>query len=615
MKDIIIFNGFHSDCRLIENEIVKPLLLGAANKNVNFAGFKDNDGDNISDLNPIYCELTGQYWMWKNIECDYIGFFHYRRQLLFNESNNLKSDNWGLLNYDVNSKNLEKELCIEVSNIRSIVGKYDVVLPEKWNVQNAGSKSMYDHYLKTDKLNIKDLDKAVEIVKRDYPHFKEIIQKSMNSKEGYFTNIFVMKKEIYNKYCEWLFPILFETYESIDDKYYNTQEYRSVGYIAEWLFNLYFNYLFETNKQIKSIHLKRTMLQGDYINIEPIIRENKKSIPIVLCGDENYVKYMMTATQSIYENKGENIYLDLIFFTDKFSQETKNKIKHSLRNKIDISIRIVEVEQFKNDKMYAHINFLTMYRLKIHEILEQYDKVIYLDSDLIVKSDISELYDIDLDDKPLGATPCFGFKCMYAIDLECDAKVYDSRLRSYMREYVEIKDKNIDSYFNAGVLLLNLDYLRKDGFGKKFEEYYNRKKRNLLYMDQDILNYIYQGNYVDISGQWNFGTVSEHDQQNHMPAIVKMDYDKLKKNYKIVHYIGGAKPWNYVEDEYSFEFWNYARNTLWYESILLRLQKEENSQKLGLLYRVYNKTPRKIRKIIRAIVPNKTKVRLLRRIR
>ncbi len=574
MKDVLIFSGFHSDCRLIENGVVKPLLLGAEENSLKYNGFKDNLGEHISELNPIYCELTGQYWMWKNVESEYIGFFHYRRQMLFMEdATDIDNDMWGLVNYDVNDEDLVDKLGLDEENIRKIVKNYDLILPEKWDVTNDNSESMYHHYSKTDKLNIDDLDKAVEILLRDYPDYADTVEKSMNDVDGYFTNIFVMKKELYNEYCEWLFPILFETYEHVEDKYYNVQEYRTMGYIAEWFFNIYMNHIQIERPELNVKHLKRTMVKGEYTNLTPIKVEGKKSVPVVLCGDEYFLAYMMTTVQSMYENKDKNTYLDVIFLTNSFGVASKNSIKRYSDDMEDISIRVIELVDFQNDKMYAHINFLAMYRLRIHEILKQYDKVVYLDSDLIVKGDITELYEFDLENSPIGATPCHGFKSMYARNIPADSRAYHGNLRDYMKYYVEIKDENVDKYFNSGVLVLNLDYLRKDNFTEKLEEYYNSKDRNLIYIDQDILNYVYQDEYKKIDSEWNFVTISVNDQQTHMPAIVKKEYDKLKKTHKIVHFIGGIKPWDDMEGHfsvYSQDFWKYARNIPWYEIICRR---------------------------------------------
>ena len=83
--DIRIFIACHKPTYVPENPIFYPVQVGTAltEKRLEHMAYRDNEGDNISGKNPDYCELTAQYWAWKNIDCDYYGFFHYRRYLTF----------------------------------------------------------------------------------------------------------------------------------------------------------------------------------------------------------------------------------------------------------------------------------------------------------------------------------------------------------------------------------------------------------------------------------------------------------------------------------------------------------------------------------------------------
>ena len=83
--DIRIFIACHKPTYVPENSLFYPVQVGAAltNKRFEHMAYRDNEGEHISEKNPDYCELTAQYWAWKNIDCDYYGFFHYRRYLTF----------------------------------------------------------------------------------------------------------------------------------------------------------------------------------------------------------------------------------------------------------------------------------------------------------------------------------------------------------------------------------------------------------------------------------------------------------------------------------------------------------------------------------------------------
>ena len=160
---IKILIAYHKPSSLLKSEIFEPIFVGSELKNDDWLlnnAVADNKGNNISNKNESFCELTAQYWAWKNCDCDYIGFMHYRRHLNF--SDKIYDENvWGLIEDEVLNKNYIKKYSLEAQNIKNLVEKYDIVTVKPWNVQNAGSKNNYDHYKNSDKkLKIKDYDKA-----------------------------------------------------------------------------------------------------------------------------------------------------------------------------------------------------------------------------------------------------------------------------------------------------------------------------------------------------------------------------------------------------------------------------------------------------------------------
>ena len=99
--DIRIFIACHKPTYVPENSLFYPVQVGAAltNKRFEHMAYRDNEGEHISEKNPDYCELTAQYWAWKNMEADYYGFFHYRRYFSFDPDAN-KEDMWGNIVYE-----------------------------------------------------------------------------------------------------------------------------------------------------------------------------------------------------------------------------------------------------------------------------------------------------------------------------------------------------------------------------------------------------------------------------------------------------------------------------------------------------------------------------------
>ena len=181
----------------------------------------DNTGDNISAKNANYCELTGLYWAWKNLKCDYIGLCHYRRYFA----------NKKLL---TNNQEKKKEVILHRTDYEKLLQEYDVILPVKRNYYIETVRSQYEHAH-----NKCDLDETEKIIAEFYPEYSEAFAKVMDRTKLHILNMFVMKKALFDEYCSWLFSILFELEKRIDITNYNQYEARVFGFIAERLFNVW----------------------------------------------------------------------------------------------------------------------------------------------------------------------------------------------------------------------------------------------------------------------------------------------------------------------------------------------------------------------------------------
>ncbi len=216
MKDIKIIVAAHKPYKMPNDSIYLPLFVGAEGKaDIGFAG--DNTGENISLENPYFCELTGLYWAWKNMNNDYIGLAHYRRHFA---TKNIKNNKFlGVLDGKTASVLLEKA---------------DIIVPKK---RNYYIESLYSHYAHT--LYIETLCTAGDIIKEKYPQYLNEFNKLKTRKSAHMFNMFVMKKELLNEYCAWLFSILFELKEKLDPKQYDNFHARYLGRVSELLFDVW----------------------------------------------------------------------------------------------------------------------------------------------------------------------------------------------------------------------------------------------------------------------------------------------------------------------------------------------------------------------------------------
>lgn len=230
MSNIKILVATHKKYDFPQSEIYLPVHVGKKGKeDLKYQG--DDTGDNISEKNSGYCELTGLYWGYKNLNCDYIGLVHYRRYL----SSETK--------VDTDATNKFSDILSE-NEIIEYFKEYDIILPEKIrNIQ----KSVRLAYKRMH--NIEDLDKTRDIIERLYPKYIKAFDTVMEDRFLSPCNMFIMSKENFNQYCDWLFNILFTLEREVDISLYSTYQKRIYGFLGERLLNVWCEHHTELKKK------------------------------------------------------------------------------------------------------------------------------------------------------------------------------------------------------------------------------------------------------------------------------------------------------------------------------------------------------------------------------
>lgn len=257
--DVKIFVSHYKKPNIIvSNEVMKPIEVGAALKSEhleNMAYRDDGEEDNISALNKKYCELTGIYYAWKHVEADYYGFCHYRRYFSFNKKYST------LTAYSFNGKKgadkLIQKYKMDAESVRNFVGGYDVLMQKPYYVFIT-NRFMYKI---APSGKVKDLDFCLDIIKRDYPEMYRTARRYIHSPMSYTCNMFIMKKDIFMDYCNWLFPILKEFDEKVDCSGYNYVQSHVDVYLAERLTGIYWWYL-KKQKKYKVKTLSRVFIKN-----------------------------------------------------------------------------------------------------------------------------------------------------------------------------------------------------------------------------------------------------------------------------------------------------------------------------------------------------------------
>ena len=207
----------HKEYRMPEDDMYLPVGVGKAS----LPYIMDNTGENISDKNPTFCELTALYWAWKNLNYDYIGLAHYRRHFKGKKS----KDKWDSI--------------LTEKQFHKAAKKSDVFLPKKRNYYIETTYKQYIHAHHKE-----DLDETEKILQEFYPEYMPAYSKVMNSTKGHRFNMFIMRKEILDSYCAWLFDVLFKLEERLDISDYSDYDSRVFGFVSERLLDVWI----DTNK-------------------------------------------------------------------------------------------------------------------------------------------------------------------------------------------------------------------------------------------------------------------------------------------------------------------------------------------------------------------------------
>ena len=242
MKNIKILVATHKKYKMpSDTNMYLPIHVGCeGKKKLGFQG--DNSGENISVLNPYYCELTGLYWAWKNLECDYLGLVHYRRY--FTKKTEVYNESINIDDVILDKDDIEKML--EVSN---------VIVPKK---RKYYIETLYSHYTHT--LDGTHLDLARKMIETKSPEYLSSFDKVMKQRSGYMFNMFIMKKELVDDYFTWLFPILDSMYECMDLSGLTAFEARLFGRVSELLFNVWLVKNNLTPKEVPFMYMEKVNL-------------------------------------------------------------------------------------------------------------------------------------------------------------------------------------------------------------------------------------------------------------------------------------------------------------------------------------------------------------------
>lgn len=569
-QNIRIFVTAHKNVDRFDSDIMQPVQVGPKNERFPWA-FHDDEGENIADLNPRYCELTTQYWAWKNINADYYGFCHYRRYFDFSETVH-EENAFGEIMDDYIDAKAAKEYGLDDNNIAHVVKQYDVITTPFGDLDEIINKYGSPRALweAAPLLHDDDLKRCYQILCAMYPDYRKDAQDFFNGNKACFCNMFIMKKEIFFDYCSWMFPILEEFDRNTDYSTYSKEALRTPGHLSERLLNIYLmhhkrigsNWKF---KELQCVHFTNPEPAEE---LEPLDVFDKPIVPVVFAADDNYVPQLTTTVYSAMKNADPSYFYDVVVLQRNIAWDKQERLRDFFKQFPNMSLRFTNVERELSghdlSTNNAHISIETYYRFLIQKLLPFYDKILYLDSDIVINGDIAKLYNTDLQGKLLGA--------IRDIDFLANLNVKHGKRMGYAKNV--LKMKNPYDYFQAGVLVLNTKAMRERYTIRQWLTYASNPA--FIYNDQDVLNAHCEGEVLYLPWEWNVvhdcgGRVGNLFVQ--APNDIYDAYMRSRNNPQIIHYAGFQKPWTDPDCDFASIYWRYARETPFYERLLKRVVK------------------------------------------
>lgn len=217
--DIRMYIMAHKEFDVPQVDGYIPLHVGKVGKQeLGYIG--DDTAENISDKNASFCELTGLYWMWKNVSCDVVGLCHYRRYFVQQEM-------------EAADAPLEQKL-LRQEQIEKYLQEYDAIVPNSVSVPEG---SVWNHYMEHH--NIADWLECAKVILEKCPQYYTAFVWHQNSNLITLGNMVIARKELLDEYCKWLFDILFEVERRIDISSYDAYQKRVFGFLSERLFRVW----------------------------------------------------------------------------------------------------------------------------------------------------------------------------------------------------------------------------------------------------------------------------------------------------------------------------------------------------------------------------------------
>lgn len=314
---------------------------------------------------------------------------------------------------------------------------------------------------------------------------------------------------------------------------------------------------------LEEFNLEMSGGSQDCTKVQPVFQNPYAAVALVT--SDHYAPFAAVVVKSIIENVSSEHFYDIVVLSNDMCMENKWRIEKMAVGWENISVRVMNISKLVGGLSFytwAHFTNNTYYRLLTPDVFALYDKVLYLDSDVVVNHDIYELFEIDVEGYYLAATYDTHVVSYCTQDPPREQRAYNIK---------ELKMENPEQYFQAGVAIFNIKEIRRDyGEGYLIQQGLTHKLR---WLDQDLLNMLFYGKILRLPNHWDVMTANKAPgiDEYYLPEPLRREYYEARREPYGIHYIGRSMPcYTIVPDMYEY-FWKYARQTEFYEILLQRM--------------------------------------------
>jgi len=294
--------------------------------------------------------------------------------------------------------------------------------------------------------------------------------------------------------------------------------------------------------------------------------ETDKFVAVVCCADDDYSMPLAVMARSILENLHKDHQLLFFIIDGGIRNYNRLKILASLHSS-QCEVQFISKPSFLSDQVVdslqqsatrtKHIlskSGAAYYRLFLSELLpHNLEKVIYLDCDLVVRGDLTQIWNVDIGDN-------------YVLGIQ---ELWTPFLSTGLATYRELDFPQEAKYFNSGVLVINLKRWRDDQILDKFLNYIEKYKNSLIHHDQDVLNAVLVESWGELDHRWNVTPAIYHYLSWQDSPVSEETFNQLINDPYIIHYATSAKPWAVAKtgfkESFPFNdvFFHYLDYTVW----------------------------------------------------